>query len=74
MKMVAQPNFTEDGQATWKGKSVSGKVSIVVNENGEITQAQVLAASPQKAADALLSAAKGFLSWRDEVSLLDRDE
>ena len=58
MKMVVQPKFTGDDLTAWKDKSVSGRVSVVVNEDGEVIQARVLAASPKEAAEALQSAAR----------------
>jgi len=57
-KMVVQPKFTGDDLTAWKDKSVSGRVSVVVNEDGEVIQARVLAASPKEAANALQSAAR----------------
>ena len=58
MKLVVQPKFTGDDLTAWKDKSVSGRVSIVVNEDGEVIQARVLAASPKEAAEALQYAAR----------------
>jgi len=43
-KILSQPRFSDDDLAKWKGKSVSGKVAIVVSEQGDVTQALVLAA------------------------------
>ncbi len=40
MKLVVQPKFTGDDLTAWKDKSVSGRVSIVVNEDGEVIQAR----------------------------------
>jgi hypothetical protein len=57
-KIVSQPRFSDDDRTRWKGKSVSGKVAIVVSEEGDVTQARVVSASPLEAAEALLNAAK----------------
>jgi TonB family protein len=39
-------------------ENVSGKVAIVVSEEGDVTQARVVSASPKEAAQSLLNAAK----------------
>lgn len=57
-KILSQPRFSDEDGAKWKGKSVTGKVAIVVSEEGDVSQAQVLAASPKEAAEALRNAAK----------------
>jgi TonB family protein len=57
-KIISQPRFSDEDRARWKGKSVSGRVAIVVSEEGDVTQARVVSASPREAAEALLHAAK----------------
>ncbi len=57
-KILSQPRSSDEDRAKWKGKSVTGKVAIVVSEEGDVTQARVLAASPKEATEALLNAAK----------------
>jgi TonB family protein len=57
-KILSSPRFSREDLAKWKGKSVGGKVAILVSEQGNVTQAQVLAASPKEAAESLLTAAK----------------
>ncbi|MGA3178652.1 MAG: TonB family protein [Candidatus Acidiferrum sp.] len=57
-KILSQARFSDEDRAKWKGKSVTGKVAIVVSEEGDVTQARVLAASPKEATEALLNAAK----------------
>jgi hypothetical protein len=57
-KMVSQPQFSDEDKTKWKGKSVSGRVAIVVSEEGDVTQARVVDASPKGAAEALFGAAK----------------
>jgi hypothetical protein len=57
-KILSQPSFSEDEKARWKGKPVSGRVAVVVNENGDVIAASVVFASPKEVGDALLNAAK----------------
>ena len=57
-KIVSQPRYSDADRTKWKGKSVSGKVAIVVNEEGDVIQAEVVSASPKEAAESLLNAAK----------------
>lgn len=57
-KMVSQPRFTDEDKAKWKGKTISGKVAIVVSEDGDVVQARILSASPKASAEALLNAAR----------------
>jgi hypothetical protein len=57
-KIVSQPRYSDTDRTKWKGKSVSGKVAIVVSEEGDVIQAQVVSASPKEAAESLLNAAK----------------
>lgn len=57
-KIVAQPRYSDADRTKWKGRAVSGKVAIVVSEEGDVTQARVVSASPKEAAESLLNAAK----------------
>lgn len=57
-KMLSKPSFSDEDRAKWKGKTVSGKVALVINENGDVADARVLSASPREAAASLLDAAK----------------
>jgi hypothetical protein len=57
-KVLFQPKFSEEDRAKWKGKSPSGRFAIVVSEQGEVTQARVISASPKGAAEAMLSVTK----------------
>lgn len=74
-KIVVQPKFIGEDLTAWKDKSVSGRVSIVVNEDGQVIQARVLAASPKEAANALQSAARqarfkprpGCGDWKTDI-------
>jgi hypothetical protein len=57
-KILSQAKFSDEDRAKWKGKSVTGKVAIVISEDGDVSQARVLAASPKEATEALLNAVK----------------
>jgi TonB family protein len=57
-KILSQPKFSDEDRSKWKGKSVTGRVAIVVSEEGDVTQARVVSASPKEAAESLLNAAK----------------
>jgi TonB family protein len=57
-KILSQPKFPDEERSKWRGKSVTGKVAIVVSEEGDVTQARVVSASPKEAAESLLNAAK----------------
>ena len=57
-KILSQPKFSDEDRSKWKGKSVTGRVAIVVSEEGDVTQARVVFASPKEAAESLLNAAK----------------
>jgi hypothetical protein len=57
-KMVSQPRFSDEDKAKWKGKTISGKVAIVVSEDGDVVQARIVFASPKESAQALLNAAR----------------
>jgi TonB family protein len=56
--MVTQPSFSEEDQQKWKRKSVQGRIAIVIDEAGDVTEAHVIAASPKGVEDALIDAAK----------------
>jgi TonB family protein len=57
-KILSQPKFSDEDRSRWKGKSVSGRVAIVVSEEGDVTQARAVSASPKEAEESLLNAAK----------------
>jgi len=57
-KILSQPKFSDQDRSKWKGKSVTGRVAIVVSEEGDVTQARVVSASPKEAAESLFNAAK----------------
>jgi hypothetical protein len=53
LKILSQPKFSNEDRSKWKGTSVTGRV-----DEGDVTQARVVAASPKEAAESLLNAAK----------------
>ena len=57
-KILSQPKFSDEDRSKWKGKSVTGRVAIVVSEEGDVTEARVVSAFPKEAAESLLNAAK----------------
>jgi hypothetical protein len=50
-KILSRPTFSDEDRSKWKGKSVTGRVAIVVSEEGDVTQARVVSASPKEAAE-----------------------
>jgi outer membrane biosynthesis protein TonB len=57
-KILSQPRFSDEAKTKWKGKTISGKVAIVVSEDGDVVQARIVSASPKESAEALLNAAR----------------
>jgi len=57
-KILSQPKFSDEDRSKWKGKSITGRVAMVVSEEGDVTGARVVSATPKEAAGSLLNAAK----------------
>jgi len=57
-KILSQPKFSDEDRSKWKGKSITGRIAIVVSEEGDVAQARVASASPKEAAESLLNAEK----------------
>lgn len=57
-KMLSQPSLSDEDRAKWKGKAISGKVALVINEDGDVAEAKVVSAAPRDAAEPLLNAVK----------------
>jgi len=57
-KIILKPQFSDDDQQKWEGKSIRGRVAIVVDENGDVTEARLISASPKEAGEAMVNAAK----------------
>src|SRR5258707_9994206 len=76
VKWMVPPKFTEGDIAKWKDKKLTGTVSLVVSEEGDILQARLQSVKPKEAAQAFLSAVQkgkfhprlGCGDWKIEVS------
>jgi len=55
---VSQPKTPQEYREKWKKMKVQGKVAIVIDEDGHVSEAKLLEASSKEAADALLATAK----------------
>ena|SRR5580765_2637015 len=55
-RIVFHPKMSEEDVASIKSSSLKGKVVVVVNENGHVTEAKVLAATPKEGAQFLSKA------------------
>ncbi|HEY6945122.1 MAG TPA: TonB family protein [Candidatus Acidoferrum sp.] len=56
--ILNQPKTPEEYRERWKKMRAQGKVAITIGEDGHVSDAKVLEASPKDAADALLATAK----------------
>ncbi len=56
--ILSQLKAPQEYREKWKKLRVQGKVAITVDEDGHVSEARVLEASPKDAADALLATAK----------------
>ncbi len=56
--MVTPPKTPQEYREKWKKLKAQGKVAIAIEEDGHISEAKVLEASPKEAADAVLATAK----------------
>jgi len=76
VKWMVPPKFTEGDIAKWKDKKLTGTVSLVVSEDGDILQARLQSVKPKEAAQAFLSAVQkgkfhprlGCGDWKIEVT------
>lgn len=57
-KILNQAKTPEEYRERWKKLNVRGKVAITIDEDGHVSEAKVLEASPADAADALVATAK----------------
>jgi peroxiredoxin len=57
-EIVAQPKMPQEDREKWKKVHVSGRIAIVIEEDGHVSEAKLLQASPKEAAQALLASAK----------------
>jgi len=58
--ILTQPKTPEEYREKWKKVRPQGKVAIVIDEDGHVSEAKVLEASPKEASDALLTMAKAI--------------
>ena len=76
VKWMVPPKFTEGDIAKWKDKKLTGTVSLVVSEGGDIIQARTRSVKPKEATQAFLSAVQqgkfqprqGCGDWKIEVT------
>jgi len=57
-EIATQPKTPQEYREKWKKVHVQGRVAITIDENGQVSEAKLLEASPKEAADALLATAK----------------
>ena len=57
-EIVTQPKTPPEYRDRWKRVNIRGKVAITIDEDGQVSEAKVLEASPKEAAEALLAGAK----------------
>ena len=82
VKWMVPPKFTEGEIAKWKDRALTGTVSLVVSEGGDIIQARVRSVKPKEAAPSFLSAVQqgkfqprpGCGDWKIEVTFKLRPE
>jgi len=60
LKIRNQPKTPQEYREKWKKVRPQGKVAIVIDEDGHVSEAKVLEASPKEASDALLTMAKAI--------------
>jgi len=58
LKILNQPKTPEEYRDKWKKLKAQGKVALTIDEDGHVSEARVLEASPNEAADALLATAR----------------
>ena len=77
VKWRIAPKFTESDIAKWKHKELTGTVSLVVSEAGDVIQADIVSVKPNEAAQAFLSAVRegkfqprpGCGDWKIDLTL-----
>jgi TonB family protein len=57
-EITSQPKTPQEYREKWKKVSVRGRIAITIDEDGHVSEAKLLEASPKEAADALLATAK----------------
>jgi TonB family protein len=57
-EIASQPKTPPEYREKWKKVNVRGRVAITIDEDGQVSEAKLLEASPKEAADALLATTK----------------
>jgi TonB family protein len=57
-ELANQPKTPQEYREKWKKVKVRGRIAITIDEDGHVSEAKLLEASPKEAADALLATAK----------------
>jgi hypothetical protein len=57
-KLVFQPRLTPEDVSRLKSRSLGGRVAMMVNENGDVTDARVLTATPKQGGPILSDAVR----------------
>jgi len=57
-EITSQPKTPQEYREKWKKVNVRGRIAITIDEDGLVSEAKLLEASPKEAADALLATAK----------------
>jgi len=78
VKWLVPPKFTEGDIAKWKDRAITGTVSLLVSEGGDVIEGRVQSVKPKEAASAFLSAVKqgkfqprpGCGDWKTEVTFI----
>jgi outer membrane biosynthesis protein TonB len=55
---VTQPKTPLEYREKWKNAHVQGRIAIAIDEDGHVSEAKLLEASPKEAADCLIATAK----------------
>ncbi len=57
-EIANHPKTPQEYREKWKNVNVRGRIAITIDEDGQVSEAKLLEASPKEAADALLGTAK----------------
>jgi TonB family protein len=57
-EIANQPKTPQEYREKWKKVNMRGRIAIAIDEDGRVSQAKLLEASPKEATDALLATAK----------------
>ena len=57
-EIATQPKTPQEYREKWKKVNVHGRIAIIIDEDGQVSEAKLIEASPKEAADALLATAK----------------